>query len=138
MLIHFIGKKWYKNILVYNISYKSLITAKPLSIRFNKVDGSIRVSDGTRYLALFGPEKCDATYNRIRYVKKRYQKSSIHMVFFFNYSRIKTDSCDFLPLEKTLALHVLMLTNLVLIYSYKNVLTNYLKLMIINKFLYKL
>ena len=83
MLIHFIGKKWYKNILVYNISYKSLITAKPLSIRFNKVDGSIRVSDGTRYLALFGPEKCDATYNRIRYVKKRYQKSSIHMVFFF-------------------------------------------------------
>ena len=82
MLIHFVEKKWYKNILVYNISDKSLIAAKPLCIRFNKVDGSIRVSDGTRYLALFGPDNCDATYNGIRYVKKRYQKSSTLMGFF--------------------------------------------------------
>ena len=37
-----IGEKSYENILVYNISYKNLI-AKPLWIRFNKIDGFIRV-----------------------------------------------------------------------------------------------
>ena len=33
----------YKNILVYNTSYKTLIAAKPLRIRLDKVDGFIRV-----------------------------------------------------------------------------------------------
>ena len=37
-----IVEKSYENILVYNISYKNLI-AKPLWIRFNKIDGFIRV-----------------------------------------------------------------------------------------------
>ena len=36
-------EKSYKNILVYNISYISLIGAKSLRIRFDKVDGFIRV-----------------------------------------------------------------------------------------------
>ena len=40
-----------ENILVYDISYKNLI-AKPLCIRFVKIDGFIRVYDGTRYLVL--------------------------------------------------------------------------------------
>ena len=52
-----IDKKSYENILVFNISYKTLIGAKPLRIRFNKVDGFIRVYGGTRYLVLFGTEK---------------------------------------------------------------------------------
>ena len=56
------------NILVYNISYKSLIGAKPLHISFNKVDRFIRVFDGTRYLILFGPEIYDAIINSIRYL----------------------------------------------------------------------
>ena len=43
-----LGKKSYENILVYDISYKTLIDAKPLCIRFDKVDGLIRVCDGTR------------------------------------------------------------------------------------------
>ena len=58
----------YENILVYNISYKSLVSAKPLRIIFDKIDGFIRVYDGTRYLVLFGSEKCDYIYNRIRYL----------------------------------------------------------------------
>ena len=33
-----IDEKSYENILVYNILYKTLIDAKPLRIRFNKVD----------------------------------------------------------------------------------------------------
>ena len=36
-------EKWYENILVYDISYKTLIGWKPLHIRFHKVDGFIRV-----------------------------------------------------------------------------------------------
>ena len=46
--------------LTYNISYKkTLIDAKPLRIRFDRVDEFIRVYDGIRYLVLFGPEKYD-------------------------------------------------------------------------------
>ena len=52
----------------YNIPYKNLIATKYLRIRFNKIDGFIRVSDGTRYLVLFGSEKYDSFHNRIRYL----------------------------------------------------------------------
>ena len=58
-------EKQYENILVYDISYKILISAKLLCIRFNKIDGFIRDYDGTRYLVLFGDEKHDFIYNRI-------------------------------------------------------------------------
>ena len=61
-----IDEKSFENILVYSISYKTLIGSKSLSIRFNKIDGFIRVYDGTRYLILFGAEKCNSIYNRIR------------------------------------------------------------------------
>ena len=61
-------EKSYKNILVHNISYKTLIDAKPLCIRFDKTDGFIRVYDGTIYLVLFESKKCDFIYNRIRYL----------------------------------------------------------------------
>ena len=60
--------KNHTKILVYSISYKTLIGTKPLRIRFNKVHGFIRVNDGIRYLVLFSLEKYDATYNRIRYL----------------------------------------------------------------------
>ena len=63
-----IDEKSCENILVYNISYKSSIGAKPLHISFNKVDRFIRVFDGTRYLILFGPEIYDAIINGIRYL----------------------------------------------------------------------
>ena len=63
-----IDEKSYENILAYNISCKNLIAAKPLCIRFDKIDGFIRVYDGTRYLVLFGSDKYDLIYNRIRYL----------------------------------------------------------------------
>ena len=40
--------------------------AKPLRIRFNKIDGFIKIYNGTR----FGPERYDAIYDRIRYLIK--------------------------------------------------------------------
>ena len=42
-----IDRKSYENILVYNISYKTLSDAKSLHIRFDKINGFIRVYDGT-------------------------------------------------------------------------------------------
>ena len=51
-----IEKKSSKNILVYNISYKTLTGANSLRIRFNKIDGFIRVFDKIRYLVLFETE----------------------------------------------------------------------------------
>ena len=93
----------YESILVHNISYKTLIGTKPLRIRFDKTDGFIRVYDGTRYLVLFGAEKYDFIYNRIRYLIG--VKSGITYVFSHNYAIIKVDSYDSLPLEKTLTFY---------------------------------
>ena len=49
-----IDKREYKNLLVYKIFCKTLIGAKPMRIRFDKINGFIRVCDGTRYLVLIG------------------------------------------------------------------------------------
>ena len=38
-----------ENILIYDISCKTLIGVKSLRIRFDKIDGLIKVYDGTRY-----------------------------------------------------------------------------------------
>ena len=57
-----------ENILVYNISYKNLIDSNSLCIRFDKIDRFIRIYDGTSYLILFGSEKYDSIYDKIRYL----------------------------------------------------------------------
>ena len=98
-----LDEKSYENILVCDISYKTLIGAKPMHIRFDKVGRFIRVYDGTRYLILFGPGGYDATYNKIRYLISL--KSGITYVISHNYARIKIDLYDVLPLERTLTLH---------------------------------
>ena len=48
-----IDEKSHKSILIYNISYNTFIGSKPLCIRFDKIDGFVRIYDGTRYLTLF-------------------------------------------------------------------------------------
>ena len=52
-----LDEKSYENILTYDLSYKTLIGAKPLRIMFDKADEFIRDYNGTKYLALFGFEK---------------------------------------------------------------------------------
>ena len=42
--------------------------AKPLCIWFEKIDEFTKVYDEIRYLALFGPERYDTMYSRIRYL----------------------------------------------------------------------
>ena len=86
-----IDTKSHENILVYNISYKSLIDSMPLRIRFDKIDGFIRVFDGPRYLALFGSEKHDSICNSIRYIG---QKRGITYIISHNLAKIKVDSYD--------------------------------------------
>ena len=73
------------------------------NIRFDKRDLFIRIYDGTRYLTLFGSEKYDAIYDRIRYLISL--KSSITYVFSQYFAKIKVDSYDSLPIEKILTLY---------------------------------
>ena len=82
-----IDAKSCKNILVYKILYKNLFDSKPLRIRFDDVDGFIKVCDGIRYLVLFGSERYDAIYNRIRYLIS--QKSLLHMFFLIIMQKLK-------------------------------------------------
>ena len=67
-----------------------------LRIRFDKTDEFIRVYDETRYLVLFGPEKYDAIFNRIRYLMGA--KSDFTHVISNNYAQIKVDSNNYFPL----------------------------------------
>ena len=105
--------------------------------------------DGTRSLVLFGGEKYDFIYNKIRYLIG--VKSSITYAFPHNYAKIKFDSYDSLLLEKISTFHnVIMLIepvwdkdqnhyyyNIFLEKLFEKII-NYLKTTIINKFLYKL
>ena len=53
-------KKSYKNILIYNVYFKTLIEPKPFQIRFFKKDGIIRIYDWTIYLSLFDSKVYEA------------------------------------------------------------------------------
>ena len=66
--------------------------SKPLCIRFDEMDGFIRVCDGIRYLILFGPEKYDGIYDRIRCLIS--QKSNIIYVFSHICVKVKIDFYD--------------------------------------------
>ena len=99
--------------MICNISYKTLIGPNPLRIRFNKIDGFIRIYDGTKYLTLFASEKYDTIYDRIRYLVSL--KSSITYIFSDYFTEIKLDFFRSLPKEKLLILHsVIILIKLVL------------------------
>ena len=58
---------------------------KSLRDRFDKINGFIKLYDGTRYLGFIDPENYDAISH--------------------NYARIKVDSHDSLPPQKTLTFH---------------------------------
>ena len=80
-----------------------MIGSKPLRIRFDKIDGIIKIYDGTRYLTLFGTKKHDAVYDKTRYLLSK--KSGITYIFSHYFAKIKVDSYDSLPIEKMLTLH---------------------------------
>ena len=49
---------------------------------------------------------CDAIYDAIRYLINL--KSSVTYIFSHYFAKIKVDSCDSMPIEKTLTLHNLI------------------------------
>ena len=101
-----IDKKSYENILIYDISYKTLIGLKPLRIRFDKINGIIGIYDGTRYLTLFGIKKYDAVYDRVRYLISL--KSSVTYIFSHYFAKIKVPSFDSLLTEKAFWLCIML------------------------------
>ena len=102
-----LDEKLSKNILVYDISYTAFTGVKLLHIKLIKVDRFIKVYDGTRYLILFGTEKYDVIYIRIRYLIS--EKSAITYVYSYNGAIFKIDSFDSLPLERTLTLDTVVI-----------------------------
>ena len=84
------------------------MNAKPLRIRFDKVDGFIKIYDETRYLVLFGPERYDTIYNKIRYLISKERGIIVLIVIIIidhNFARIRIDSYNSLPKGKTLTFH---------------------------------
>ena len=75
-----IDEKPNENVLAYNISDKTFIGTQPFRIRLDKIDEFIRVYVGARYLVLFGTEKYDIIYIRIRYLTDA--KMVLHMLVF--------------------------------------------------------
>ena len=90
-----LDEKSYENILIYGISYKKFIVPEPLHTRFSKLDRSVRVYDGTRYLVLFNLAKLDVIYYAIRYLIGL--KSGIANIFSYNFGKVRINSDDDLP-----------------------------------------
>ena len=105
-----LDEKSYENILVYNILYKKFMDAKPLLIRFDKVDGIIKIYHGIRYLDLsnsynefyyrINSRIHNAIFDRINLSQKSDDKYS----FNNNFARIRMDSYNSLPIENKLTL----------------------------------
>ena len=97
-----LDKKSYKNVLIYKLLYKKFIDAKLFPIKFNKVDGLIKIYNGIRYLELSNSYDTNyRVYNKIfdeiNYLitEKIEDKYSIN----HNFARIKIDSFNSLPME---------------------------------------
>ena len=61
--------------------------AKPLRIRFDKVDGIIKIYNGIRYLELFGPRIYNAIYDRTNYLIS--EKSDAKYIISHNFARMR-------------------------------------------------
>ena len=78
-------EKSHENILIYDISYKSVIGPKLLRMY---------------YLVLLGPEKYDSIYNGIRHLISL--KSGVTYIFSHYFAKTKVYSYYPLPIEKIL------------------------------------
>ena len=98
-----LDEKSYENILTWYISYKTFMGATPLHIRFDKVNGIIEIYHGSRCLELFGLRIYNAVYERIKYLIS--EKSDAKYIITHNFARIRIDSYNPLPIERTLTFH---------------------------------
>ena len=77
-----------------------------MRIRYDKIDGFIRIYNRIRYLVLFD-EWCDKICDRIKYLISK--KSGITYSINHNFGIIRIDSYNSLPIEKILTFHVIIL-----------------------------
>ena len=96
-------KENFENILVDDISYKTSAGAKPLRIRFNKIDGFIKIHNNIWYLVLFDYSYCDKICDRIKYLIR--ESSGITDSINHNFGNNRIDSYNFLLIEKILTFH---------------------------------
>ena len=81
--------------------------AKPLRIRFDKIDGFIKIHNKIRCLVLFDYSYCDKICDKIKYLIS--EKSGITDSISHNSGKIRIDSNDSLPIEKILTFYVIIL-----------------------------
>ena len=74
-----------------------------MRVSFDKINGFIKICDEVRYLVLYDYERYDANYDRIRYLIS--EKSGITDSINYNFARIRIDSYNYLPIEKILTFH---------------------------------
>ena len=74
--------------MIYVISCKTFMGAKPLHIIFAGIDGFIKPYDGIRYLVLFGSELFDAIYNRTTYLISKKSVLQIVLLLIFQESEL--------------------------------------------------
>ena len=105
-----LDEKIYENISDYDILYKTSIGPKPFRVRFNNMDGFIRVLDGEiKRLVLFDYELLDKICDKIKHLTS--EKGGITDSINHNFGDIRIDSYNFLPIEKILSFHnVIILT----------------------------
>ena len=97
-------KKTYENILIHEISYKTFVGEKPLSIRFNKVNGLIKIYNGIRYLELFD------SYNEFYYrnISKIYNAFSDWIKYLISEKSGFTEIVLIIILEKSELIHIIL------------------------------
>ena len=102
-----------KNFLIYGIScHSTFMGSIPFGIRFDEIDGFIKIYDGIRYLVLFS-YLYDEICNRIKYLTS--EKSGIADSIDSNFAKIRIDLYSYLPIEEILTIHnVITLIKLVI------------------------
>ena len=123
--------KKYRIVLINGISYKTCVGSIPLRIRFDKIDGFIKIYDRTIYLVILGHCSFHKICGSIKYLLS--EKSGIADSINYNFARIRTDSYNSLPIEKILTSHNVI----ILIKSVVNKINNYYYDLLLEKGLYK-
>ena len=93
--------------MIDDISYKPFMSSIPLRVRFDKIDGYIKIHDRIRYLVLFGHGWYDEICDRIKYLISK--KSGIADSTNHNFARIRIDLHTSLPSEKILTFYNVIL-----------------------------
>ena len=95
-----------QNTLICGISYKTWMGGKPLRIRYDEIDGFIKISNKIWYLVLFD-DWWDKTCDRIKYLMS--EKNSITDCINHNLQNSELIHIIICLLKKILTFHVIIL-----------------------------